>query len=279
MIGKGAKYLTAAGFGRYRITAASLGSNLMFVGSFWLNGSAIQAIMDAFGADGTAVIAATNEYLNGIAAQGQAGKAKATALAGFINEDPMMVCSLPLTISITMPTRRLKGDGVAYLHIPVAINTTDRIKIDITNEETASSYQPFFDTETYSLACWLSSSSAVTTLTGTEAMFNCSQGAHVFEKIGGAWYVDGVQKQTKSIQSIDFDGFWLYTWSGAKSRVNKGSMKVAIVGAENNEKFYGIPCKHNGQCGLYDIEGMIWYGNANSSGSFTIPGISYTPTP
>lgn len=183
----------------------------------------------------------------------------------------MLVCSLPLTISITMPTRRLQGDGVAYLHIPIAINTTDRIKIDITNEETASTFQPFFDTETRSLACWLNSNSAITTLTGTESgKFSCPQGAHVFEKIGGVWYMDGVQKQTKSIQSIDFDGFWLFTWSGANSRVNKGSMKLAIVGAENNEKFYGIPCKHNGQCGMLDIISGTFYPNANTQGAFTI---------
>jgi len=113
MIGLGAKYLTAAGFGRYRITAASLGSNLMF-GSLWLNYAAQQAIMDAFGVDGPAVIAATNEYLNGIAAS---DKAKATALAALINEDPMMVCSLGLSVEgVTMPERSLKGDGTAYIN-------------------------------------------------------------------------------------------------------------------------------------------------------------------
>jgi len=87
MIGKGAQYLTAAGFGRYRITAASLGSNLMFGSLGWLDANAKIAIMAAFGVDGTAVIAATNEYLNGIAVS---DKAKATALAGFINDTPAL---------------------------------------------------------------------------------------------------------------------------------------------------------------------------------------------
>ena len=87
MIGKGAQYLTAAGFGRYRITAASLGS-LDLLGTFteWLSMATKQAIMAAFGADGTAVIAATKEYLNGIAAS---DKAKATALASYINDYPL----------------------------------------------------------------------------------------------------------------------------------------------------------------------------------------------
>ena len=85
MIGLGAKYLTAAGFGRYRITAASLGSNLMFWD--WLLYATKQTIMDAFGVDGTAVIAATNEYLNGIA-QTQ-GRQAAQAMADYINAYPL----------------------------------------------------------------------------------------------------------------------------------------------------------------------------------------------
>ena len=93
MIGLGAKYLTAAGFGRYKITAASLG-NLDLLGTLksWLNGAAKAAILAAFGDDGMAVIKATNAYLDGIAAS---DRDKATALAGLINEvDYMLVCGL-----------------------------------------------------------------------------------------------------------------------------------------------------------------------------------------
>ena len=88
MIGLGAKYLKAAGFGRYRITAASLG-NLDLLGTWrWLTQATQQAILGAFGVtDGMAVINATNDYLNGIAASDMD---KATALAGFINEWPYM---------------------------------------------------------------------------------------------------------------------------------------------------------------------------------------------
>ena len=81
MIGLGAQYLTAAGFGRYRITAASLG-NLDLLVRNWLLPATKQAILGAFGDDGVAVIKATNAYLNGIAAS---DRDKATALAGFIN--------------------------------------------------------------------------------------------------------------------------------------------------------------------------------------------------
>ena len=125
MIGLGAKYLTAAGFGRYRITAASLGSNRIM--PVWLFGATKQAIMAAFGVDGTAVIAATNEYLNGIAAS---DKAKATALAGFINEDPMMVCSLGLSVEgVSLPIYGVKGDGTAYMNLNVVLNQDDVVSV------------------------------------------------------------------------------------------------------------------------------------------------------
>ena len=113
MIGLGSQYLTAAGFGRYRITAASLG-NLDLLGTFgWLTQATKQAILGAFGDDGKAVINATNAYLNGIAAS---DRDKATALAGFINEDPMMVCSLGLEVpGVTMPIRWLVSDGASWI--------------------------------------------------------------------------------------------------------------------------------------------------------------------
>ncbi len=69
----------------------------------WLKTATQQAIFGAFGDDGKAVINATNAYLNGIAAS---DRDKATALAWFINEDPMMVCSLGLEPQgVTMPIR------------------------------------------------------------------------------------------------------------------------------------------------------------------------------
>ena len=135
MIGKGAQYLTAAGFGRYRITAASLGRGWVMC-PWLLSGAARNAIMAAFGVDGTAVIRATNEYLNGIAAQGQAGKAKATALAGFINEDPMMVCSLGLEPTLTtlpaMPWRLLTNDAQGQAYIDTNIKGNRNTEIEAT---------------------------------------------------------------------------------------------------------------------------------------------------
>jgi hypothetical protein len=130
MIGLGAKYLKAAGFGRYRITAVSLGRNLMFGSLGLLDDNAKIAIMAAFGVDGTAVIRATYKYLNGIAAS---DKAKATALAGFINEDPMMVCSLGLEPTLTtlpsMPIRVFDNNGTGYIDSGIIPNSTTEIEL------------------------------------------------------------------------------------------------------------------------------------------------------
>ena len=124
MIGKGAQYLTAAGFGRYRITAASLGS-LDLLGTFqWLTVATKQAIMDAFGVDGPAVIAATNEYLNGIAAS---DKAKATALAGFINTYPYYA---GVTGGIYQQVLYINTTGSQYINSEFRIHNNYKITTD-----------------------------------------------------------------------------------------------------------------------------------------------------
>ena len=122
MIGKGAQYLTAAGFGRYRITAASLGNAWMI--KSWLKKAARAAILAAFGQDdGWQVIGATNAYLNGIAAT---DPTKAQALAGFINEDPMMVCSLGLEVEgVTMPKRYIESQGGGWFDLGIYNESND----------------------------------------------------------------------------------------------------------------------------------------------------------
>ena len=142
MIGLGAKYLTAAGFGRYRITAASLG-NLDLLGSVgWLKGATKAAILAAFGDDGMAVINATNAYLNGIAAS---DRDKATALAALINEDPMMVCSLGLEVEgVTMPKRMLVGDGASWIDSGFKPNQNTRVVMSL--------YFPFTSSTLYQYA-------------------------------------------------------------------------------------------------------------------------------
>lgn len=80
----------------------------------WLSAEARAEIISAFGLeDGTRVIDATNEYLNNMAVD---NIEKAMTITGFINEDPMMVCSLGLQPQgITMPIRWLVSDGTSWI--------------------------------------------------------------------------------------------------------------------------------------------------------------------
>ena len=128
MISKGTQYLSAAGFGNIRVTAASMGKALVFWD--WLLYATKQAILGAFGArDGAAVIKATNAYLNALAAT---DRTKATALAGVINEDPMMVCSLGLEPELTvlsgMPLRGLGANGTSYVKLAIKANQDTKAK-------------------------------------------------------------------------------------------------------------------------------------------------------
>jgi hypothetical protein len=90
MITHNGTYLGAATHHGMPIVAATMGGK-MVIGD-WLLSATLQAIVAAFGsAEGTEVIRKTNDYLNRIA---QTDPARALLLAGFLNEDHMLVCSL-----------------------------------------------------------------------------------------------------------------------------------------------------------------------------------------
>lgn len=288
MIGKGAQYLTAAGFGRYRITAASLGSLDLLSWLRWLKGSAIQAIMDAFGVDGKAVIAATNEYLNGIAAS---DKAKATALAGFINEDPMMVCSLGLEPQgVTMPVRWLVGDGTAYITTQIIPSTNTLFKMYCKFPDTSGNYRngvingPSTPIRYYFGSMSGSFCMGYGTNQFAHSLVRADTNPHLFVLGQRKLVIDGTVYSPSNITTdpvliAPVGIFYVNNPFDGNTFNAKESVGYCIFETNGVVQGHFIPCKHNGQCGLYDIEGMTWYGNANTSGSFTIPDISYTPTP
>jgi len=263
MIGLGAKYLTAAGFGRYRITAASLGSNLMF-GSLWLNYAAQQTIMAAFGADGTAVIRATNEYLNGIAAS---DKAKATALAGFINEDPMMVCSLGLEPTLTtlpsMPIRFLQirnnstyGFNNGFL-FGVQLNTIGTIKAQVLKVDTGGSWIFF--------SRW-SGSDATNPCWGKD--YN-DMGANISPD-PTPWNANTITKLTTTINRSDnVPTFWGSFVNNSWSRVfNTGY--VELYDKQGNFIIGLFPTEKDGKAYMMDMATQELHGNVRNNKSFQI---------
>lgn len=294
MIGKGAQYLTAAGFGRYRITAASLGS-LDLLGTWrWLNGVTQRAIMAAFGADGAAVIVATNEYLNGIAAQGQAGMAKATALAGFLNtyavEDAHIVYSLIPTLGV----RRWLGtnDGA---HIDTGFKATDYAhsylyeviwktaqssggSIIGTIANNAGFGQIYVNGSISQL--WGGVGNTNTSLNASLALDTEYTDSVKFDFDAGkvTRITDGVsQTNTHNISTRPSTSAFLYAYNNGGSPAQKTKCSFAEV------KLYGddvlvkwfVPFIRNNVNGMLDLIGGTFYANAGS-GSFTI---SETPTP
>ena len=105
MITHNGTYLEAATHHGMPIVAATLGGKMVF-GNNWLLPLTQQAIVAAFGAEGTEVIAKTNNYLNRIATT---DPQRALLLAGFINEDPLLVCSLVETSKVRTATVRNKS--------------------------------------------------------------------------------------------------------------------------------------------------------------------------
>ena len=312
MIGLGAKYLTAAGFGRYRITAASLG-NLDLLGTFrWLKYATLQAILGAFGDDGVAVIKATNAYLDGIAAS---DRDKATALAGFINEDPMMVCSLGLQVpGVTVPYRQLVGDGTAYVNTGV-MGDTPRLCFEcIATPMGMTGYaRTLFGEEYNNNTGWHAYGIIYHNIAGIGLRVGTIGAADIASGISNGtenvkfegivtdttfeFIVNGVSKGTKTKGTPYARPIFLYGLNvGGLDGTSPTPSKFNYIRfyADGDDKGYFLPMKLSkawaaedvstgvaqaaGTCGMIDLVSGKFFPNANSQGSFTIPDISYTPS-
>lgn len=278
-------------------SAIYVGSNLVWAGR-WLTVAAAQAILGAFGQrDGMAVINATNAYLNQLAASGQAGKDKATALAGFINEDPMMVCSLGLEVEgVTMPKRYCVSDSGSGTTVHAYIKTGFTYSNDLQFKAISSNLcmgvhsnppigapcmylQPVVTGTTYALdlaGTWYSISAMTTEtliaeLTSTQVIIKDA---------------NGVADRTVSRPSAINKEVYIFASNEGSSIYGAGNKNmVELLMWDNSKSIHLVPFKkQGGECGMLDLNAIgvegaqTFYGNANSSGQFTIPDISYTPS-
>ena len=273
-------------------SAIYVGSNLVW--TYWLKAPAMTAIYGAFGQrDGWAVIKATNAYLTQLAAS---DRDKATALAGFINEDPMMVCSLPLTISITMPQRRLIPNSGSYIKTTVNARTAE-LSFDCVADLRGMSGYPatlFGVIDSYNGG------------SGMYGFINHGTGGNAFRygTYNSNYVASGVANNT---DNVHLEG--IVTASAIELKVNGVSKGTATKGTPDNTNiyifgancrqmggYYGgnqsrlghlrlytpsgdvgyfIPCMHDGAAECLDlVSGTI----QERVGSFTIPDISYTPS-
>ena len=260
----------------------------------WLKPAARQAIMAAFGADGTAVIRATNEYLNGIAAS---DKAKATALAWFINEDPMMVCSLGLEPQgVTMPIRGLRATGTQYIITNINARNTLNTELKVANVIQNAGENILMGagaswSNMYGIN-WSKNNNKVIPYiyydgVGTRAGMP-TDATFVMNQSG--FYIDGEQYLSKtpgSTGSTRAIALFAGNWSSIsyKSKFDLVHCKLTENGTEVG---WFIPFLHkvNGNeiaCALNLTEVGVQGANPiyenQGTGSFTIPDISYTPTP
>ena len=257
MIAFNGQYLPAASHGNMRITAACLGGQ--WVIAPWLKTATQQAIIAAFGREeGIAVISRTNDYLNALALTDQT---RAQQLAMFINEDPLLVCSLVETSK----TRWLVGDGVAYINTNIAfgsapyyelrMETIFRNNCTIIGAAVSDRYKlgimPWDNT------WWIGANnneSSCGTMSGLES----------------AIVILTPTKFTDNGKTVSHS----MNWSAEQNKLRIfGSVygmsrnKIAYIKAEVAE-FY--PCLHNGIAGMLDIVSLTFYPNANTQGSFTI---------
>lgn len=258
-------------------SAIYVGSNLVWMG---LTEAAEQAILAAFGqTDGKAVINATNAYLNQLAAS---DRDKATALAGFINEDPMMVCSLGLQPQLTvlerMPVRWLYGDGNARIDTGALWNVTGDVYKMLVYNMKANFIRPAsgnqgYDGSYYRGHRFLSYSSVVNGRSGyLEAYYD-------------NLFLDGTSIKSGGDSGNTYGGNVII----ARAVTKFASFEIASTTEERTRMMYPFIRKIDGvaKFGMIDILHDVFYQNANSSGTFTeqygniVNGvfIEWTPTP
>ena len=289
---------SSEGGGAVRLTNIIRGAQVVFGGLYpdvkmWLTGATNTAILAAFGqTDGKAVIKATNAYLNGIAAT---DPTKAYALAGFINEDPMLVCSLVETGKV----REMYSDDNAYIELNLQINsiTSDStIGYRLRNASYTGNKTAMYGAKvnynnndlSISLGAWDNNGQAYI---GYGMSYSNSWSytkdtkPHTIRLANNTAYFDGEIKKSYSPNNFTTNPLLLYRVSGGGGDVKGIDTNTAIFFAsikdiEINIEMY--PFIRNGENGMLDIISGTFYPNANTSGSFiiayTLPdGTPWTP--
>lgn len=283
MIGFNGTYLPAASHGNMRITAASIGGQLMMS---WLKTATQQAIIAAFGAEeGIAVISKTNDYLNAIAAT---DPTRAQQLSAFINEDPLLVCSLVETSKV----RTLDGDGVAYINTGIYAETNTGFDVSL------------ITTDNNNNTCGMLSGSSRGNDAGLELYYwnrvwqiisnnTIATGVPVVVgnqyriiRLGEDWsvYENGAEKANGTKAMVTYTSntpIFLYCLNRGNSVSYQGKPRyiyATIKQYRGDDIAHFIPhLRPNGESGMLDILTGTFYPNANTEGAFTIALTDKTP--
>ena len=240
----------------------------------WLLPATMQAILAAFGQrDGMAVIKATNRYLNVLNATDQS---KAQALAGFINEDPMMVCSLGLEPELTvlpkMPIRTVNGGGTGYFRTGVSNVPCDTTRYVYKYRRTATNDQvsmgnrlsysskAFVFTFTWNSAgnCGWNYGNGYVAKSGNSIALDVM---HTFDMDGttGKVLVDGAEFLSRGVATgVTSQGQFLLigvSWnaSDTATSIGKGDFAGGEMYMQGALAHWHVPIKRNGAMEMLDV--------------------------
>lgn len=287
---------SSEGGGAVAISNIIRGAQVVFGGlkpslSWQLKPATRAAILAAFGqTDGKAVIKATNAYLNAIAAT---DPTKATALAGFINEDPMLVCSLGLQPQgVQMPIRGLITDGSAWIDTGWVANGGMKAKIGAKILVNKSYYFGSHNTPSQGVTNDYNRNQFNIPNIGTNnARFNVlgSIGNDIANKIEWSMYNNIECSSIQGDGHLEVNGTTIqFTFNGTLAPLNTvvlfyyyyapnqnvcdgdGCSFIELWDKDSNKVREMYPFIRNGVLGMIDTITLTFYQNANTSGSFTI---------
>lgn len=263
MIGLGSNRLTVCRRGGMSVTQAGRG------GMEWLAGGRLPSWATPYSAQATAALRA--QFPTQWPTIRDYGFAH-PALVPFINEDPMLVMSLIEGLG----TRWLIGDGTAYIDMNRIIARDDVFHIHILSN-TGYQQATIFGSTGSSVGLYIqnwreklgvnNSSEYSTSSANVEYDIVCNP---------TKWILDGTTENNYGRARSDSpttSGLFCFMYNGSFTQIWKGGISVAECTTTGREFRY-VPCKHkvNGvlKAGMLDLVNLVWYGNANSSGSFTI---------
>jgi hypothetical protein len=247
----------------------------------WLSPTSIAAIRLAFGEEAVQVIKLTNAYLKTIKST---DPQRALQISGFINEDPLLVCSLVETSK----TRWLVGDGKAWILLPVTFDTTNcnllQMEAKVKTYSTTgwrvhgkgSGNCRYFGMNDRTMFAFGNNSDIVTNVSATpylgkEVTYNLDFVAKRYKvEYGGNNIVDVSFTPTSTSGTHNLS---LFAWqnNGALGKVNKSDIAYATYGFAGDQVAHFIPMQRtDGTCGMLDIISGTFHPNANTEGSFTI---------
>ena len=200
-------------------------------------------------------------------------------LVPFINEDPMIVCSLGIE---GLPIRWLVGDGKAYCNTGIFGNQnfTAKARAKMIDKTSVSTYQCVFGARVADMqravnVTFMYPSGYYTGFGDVSEDFIEGGGAGVITDFElskyGAWINrEKVMNGTNNVFTTpnEIALFSRHDQGALNARPLNGA--ISYVGFGGDTKAYFVPFLHGNQAGMIDLVSLTFHPNANSSGSFTI---------